>query len=90
MNETDYDDVIFDIDKVVKRLENATDVKFKLKNIQSPEYVAKGSIQESDLTEIGFKFIGYSSYVRCPIYRYGQNIEAIFNENILHIYDLRR
>ena len=44
---------------------------------------------KEDLINLGFKFIGYSSYIKCPIYRYGKNIEAIFNETILHIYDLR-
>ena len=90
MSEANYDDVVFSIENVVKQLEDSTNVKFKLKNIQSPEYVATGIIQETDLTDFGFKFIGYSSYVKCPIYRYGANIEAIFNESILHIYDLRK
>ena len=88
--EINYDDIIFDIESIVKHLTNTTNVKFKLKNLQSPEYVATGIIQEQDLLDFGFKFIGYSSYVKCPIYRYGQNIEALFNDTILHIYDLRR
>lgn len=90
MSETNYDDIVFDIEMVVKKLEEEIDVKFKLKNVQSPEYVATGVIQEKDLTDFGFRFIGYSSYVKCPIYRYGNNIEALFNETILHIYDLRK
>ena len=90
MDETNYDDVVFDIEMVVKNLEEATNIKFKLKNVQSPEYVATGVIQEEDLTDFGFRFIGYSSYIKCPIYRYGKNIEALFNETILHIYDLER
>lgn len=88
MSEVNYNDIVFDIETVVKKLETDTDVKFKLKNVQSPEYVANGVITEKDLTDFGFEFIGYSSYVKCPIYRYGKNIEAIFNETILHIYDL--
>ena len=90
MENTTIEDIKFDIEMIVKKVQTATGVKLKLKNVQSPEYVATGEISEADLLEIGFRFIGYSSYVRCPIYRYGKNIEAIFNETILHIYDLER
>ena len=90
MSDVNYDDITFDIETVVNRLQNDTNVKFKLKNVQSPEYVATGAIQEKALIDFGFKFVGYSSYIKCPIYRYGKNIEALFNETILHIYDLER
>lgn len=80
--------VVFDIANVVKQLENATNIKFKLVNVQDPEYTSLGQLTETDLTDLGFEFIGYSSNIKCPIYRYGKNIEAIFNETILHIYDL--
>ena len=83
-------DVTFTLGNVVNKLSDETDVKFKLKNVQSPEYVAQGQITEQNLMDMGFEFIGMSSYVKCPIYRYGKNIEAIFMESILHIYDLNR
>ena len=90
MSDINYDDITFDIETVVTRLQNDANVKFKLKNVQSPEYVATGAIQEKTITDFGFRFVGYSSYIKCPIYRYGRNIEALFNETILHIYDLER
>lgn len=83
-------DIVFSIETVVNKLSELTDVQFKLKNEQSPEYVALGQIKESDLIDMGFEFIGMSSYVKCPMYRYGKNIEALFNESILHIYDLNK
>lgn len=85
-----YEDIVFDIDSIINRLSKSLDIKFKLKNVQSPEYVATSSVSEKALTDFGFKFVGYSSYIKCPIYRYGKNIEALFNETILHIYDLER
>lgn len=89
MSNMNYDGIIFNIENVANKIQETTGVKLKLKNFQSPEYVSLGQITEEDLINIGFKFIGYSSYIKCPIYRYGKNIEAIFNETILHIYDLR-
>ena len=86
----DNKDIVFNIEVVVNKLSQQTGVSFKLKNMQSPEYVAQGQINETDLISMGFEFIGMSSYIKCPIYRFGKNIEAIFNESILHIYDLNK
>ena len=83
-------DITFTLEYVVNKLSEDTGVSFKLKNVQSPEYVSQGQIAEQDLLNMGFEYIGMSSYVKCPIYRYGKNIEAIFMESILHIYDLNK
>lgn len=88
--ERENSDVIFDITSIAKQLETATGVKLKLANLIDPEYIAIGQITEQQLKDFGFEFVSYSSYIKCPIYRYGANIEAIFNESILHIYDLRK
>lgn len=89
MEETNLDNVIFDIKTVVDKVQASTNVKFVLKNVQAPEYVATGNIKEDDLIALGFKYIGKSSYVVCPIYKYGSNIEAVFIGSLLHIYNLR-
>lgn len=83
-----YEDVMFKVEDIVNKLQNQTGVKLKLRNTQSPEYISIGQISEQDLLDFGFVFVGYSSYIKCPIYRYGKNIEAIFNETILHIYGI--
>ena len=88
-NEVENKDVVFDIDVVIKKIEEATDVKFKSKGEFDIEYISLGQVTEKDLTDLGFEFTGYSSGVKCPMYRIGKNIEAIFDESILHIYDLR-
>ena len=87
MTNNNYDDVVFPITTVVNMIETRTGKKLKLRNSQAPEYVLLEPISEQELLDLGFKFIGYSSFVKCPIYRLG-NIEAIFNETILHIYSL--
>ena len=89
MEETNNKDVIFGIDIVINMLETATNVKFKLVNEFDKEYISLGQISEQQLLDVGFEFTGYSSYVKCPVYQLGKNIEAVFNETILHIYDLR-
>ena len=83
-------DVVFSLDVVVNKLSQQTGIDFKLKNVQSPEYVAQGQVSQDDLFDMGFEFVGMSSYVKCPIYRYGKNIEALFDETLLHIYDLNK
>ena len=88
MEEINYDDIVFDIQTVINKLTKSLGIKFKLKNNGSPEYIATAPVEEKGLLDANFKFIGYSSYVRCPMYRLG-NIEAIFDEGVLHIYDLR-
>ena len=50
-------DVVFDIAVVVKQLEDATNIKFKLVNTQDPEYTSLGQLTEADLTDLGFEFI---------------------------------
>ena len=64
-------DITFTLEYVVNKLSEDTNVSFKLKNVQSPEYVAQGQIAEQDLLDMGFEYIGMSSYVKCPIYKYG-------------------
>lgn len=85
----DNKDVIYNVEVVIKMLESATDIKFKLVNEFDKEYISLGQITEKNLTDLGFEFTGYSSNIKCPMYRFGKNIEAIFDETILHIYDLR-
>lgn len=80
-------DIKYDISNIVAQIETATGVKLKLVNQYDPEYIASGQISEEDLFALNFEFSGYSSYIKCPIYRLG-NIEAIFNETILHLYDI--
>lgn len=87
--ETNNKDVVFDIETVVTMLEDATDVKFKLASEFDKEYVAQGQVTEQQLTDIGFEYVGISSGIKCPMYQFGKNIEAIFDESLLHIYDLR-
>ena len=81
-------DVIYDIENVIKQIETATDVKMKVANQFDPEYISMGQITEENLTDLGFEFVDYSSNIKCPIYKLGKNIEAIFDDTILHIYDL--
>ena len=88
MSERNNADVMFDIENVIKQIETATSVKMKLVNQYDPEYISTGQLTEDDLTDLGFEFVGYSSNIKCPTYRLGKNIEAVFNETILHIYDL--
>lgn len=88
MQEVKYSDVVLNIQTIADKIKEATGVKLKLANKQSPEFVALGGITEEDLINIGFVFVGYSNYIKCPIYRYGKNIEAIFNETILHLYTI--
>lgn len=87
--EVDLLDIIYDINIVINLLETATDVKFKKEREYDSEYVAGGQITENQLVDLGFRFHEYSSYMKCPIYKLGNNIEAIFDETILHVYDLR-
>lgn len=82
------DDVYYNIDAVVENLKTETSINFKLINEMDAEYVAMGEISEQELLDIGFEFIGYSDYVKCPMYRLGKNIEAIFDDTILHIYTI--
>ena len=60
----DIKDVVFDLDVVVNKLSQQTDIMFKLKNAQSPEYVAQGQKKEEDLLDMGFEYIGMSSYIK--------------------------
>ena len=81
-------EIKYDIDSVATQIETATGIKMKLVNEFDPEYISLGQITEDDLVDLGFEFSGYSSYVKCPVYKLN-NIEAIFDDTILHLYDLR-
>ena len=89
ISQSETSDAIYTIENVVKIIESATDVKMKKVNNLDAEYISLGQITEEQLLDIGFVFSDFSSYIKCPIYKLGKNIEAIFNETILHIYDLR-
>lgn len=45
------------------------------------------NVTEESLLEYGFTFINYDSLNKYPIYRL-ENLEAIFSEGILHIYEI--
>lgn len=45
------------------------------------------NVNEEKLLEVGFEFIGYDFEHNYPMYRY-ENLEAFYNETILHIYEI--
>lgn len=45
------------------------------------------NVEENDLLEYGFVYVGTSDYLKCNIYR-KENIEATFIEDVLHIYEI--
>lgn len=59
--------------------------KAQLDNKFGLEYLLP-NVTEEKLIEAGFKYIGTDRENR-PMYRY-ENIEAIFMENLLHMYEL--
>lgn len=80
---------IYDLEAVVKILEDTVGKKAVKDNLFKLDYLL-GGVTEDDLIDNNFKCFGptnkagYDTY----IYRLG-NIEAVFIENVLHIYDLR-
>lgn len=55
-------------------------------NKQFNEYILTG-VSEEKLLELGFEFCGYSLRTNNPMYRY-ENIEAIYEQQNLHIYEI--
>ena len=80
---------IYNLETVVKILEDTVGKKAVKENLFKLDYLL-GGVTEENLIDNNFKCFGptnkagYDTY----IYRLG-NIEAVFIENILHIYDLR-
>lgn len=80
---------IYDLEAVVKILEDTVGKKAVKENLFKLDYLL-GGVTEENLIDNNFKCFGptnkagYDTY----IYRLG-NIEAVFIENVLHIYDLR-
>lgn len=80
---------IYNLETVVKILEDTVGKKAVKENLFKLDYLL-GGVTEENLIDNNFKCFGptnkagYDTY----IYRLG-NIEAVFIENVLHIYDLR-
>ena len=80
---------IYNLEAVVKILEDTVGKKAVKDNIFKLDYLL-GGVTEDNLIDNNFKCFGQTNkggYVTY-MYRLG-NIEAVFIENILHIYDLR-
>lgn len=82
-------DVVYTVETVATMIKNTLGVTMKLVNEFDVEYIATAPVSEEQLVNLGFEFTGFSSGVKCPMYRLGANIEAIFDDTILHIYSLR-
>lgn len=76
-----------DIKTILKKIEQATNQKAHLDPKLKVDYVM-GNVTEKQLLDIGFEFIEMSNKIGnvCPIYRM-DNIEAIFNGNLLYIHE---
>lgn len=79
-------ETIYNVKDIINEIEKLSHKKSKCVNEYAKEYIFTGPIGESTLEEVGFVFIEYSSYIKCPVYKLG-NIVAIYNENVLHIID---
>lgn len=86
--EIKYKDIKMNLKVVVEQIEKATSVKFK--KVLDDEYVAEGQITEKDLVDIGFVYVTSSITTMTEhyaVYRIAKNIEAIFEDTILHVCD---
>lgn len=73
----------YNLENIVAQIEKISNQKAKKESKFNLEYII-GNVTEEHLTEIGFKFIEYSQYNRCPVYQLG-NILALFDDQILHV-----
>lgn len=81
---------IYDLENIVERVEQAVDGKAVKDNIFNLSYMI-GNVTEEDLLDIGFKCFGPTNKAGYVTYMYRiGNIEAVFIEEVLHIYDLRK
>lgn len=77
------ENINYNIKNIVDGLTKTYNVKSNKISVTPEEYVIY-SITENNIIEYGFKYIGKSSYVVCPMYTYG-NISGFFNENEFHL-----
>ena len=79
------DNVKYDLEKVVKEIENVTGQKAIKDQIFKTTYLI-GNVEENDLIDIGFKCFGNTNRAgfETPLYKMG-NIEAIFIEQVLNV-----
>ena len=81
---------IYKLEDVVKLLEDTVGQKAVLDNIFKTTYLL-GNVTEENLLDNGFKCFGPTNKAGYVTYMYRLgNIEAVFIEEILHIYDLRK
>lgn len=86
--EPNYENVKFDVENIVKELENATEQKAHKDKLFNNVYLI-GNITEDNLLDLGFKCYGLSnkSGYETYLYRLG-NIEAIFVDQVVHISEI--
>ena len=78
---------IYNLKSIVTALEKKSKQKAIVDKIFNTDYMF-GNIDETMLKDVGFEFITMSNKAgfKTPIYRMG-NIEAVFVDQILHMYE---
>ena len=78
----------FNIDEIIDNIADALGTTYEpaTTNTTFREYVLPNVIEE-DLIEYGFEFVGLSEVTKLPLYVY-ENLQAHFDEQILHIYEV--
>lgn len=87
-NENNGIPTIYNINSIVAKLEELTGQKVVKDTILNTDYMF-GNIDENVLVNMGFEFVSMSnnSGFKTPIYKLG-NIEAVFVDQILHIFEV--
>lgn len=80
--------VIFNLKTIANILDNKLGSKGHFEQKFGLEYLVP-NVTEEKVLEAGFTFVGYDFQHNHPMYRY-QNLEAFFDEGILHIYEMIR
>lgn len=78
---------IYNLESIVTALEKKSKQKAIVDKIFNTDYMF-GNIDEAMLKDVGFEFVTMSNKAgfKTPIYRMG-NIEAVFVDQILHMYE---
>lgn len=76
----------FVLKDIIKKLAENLNTKATLDNKFELEYILP-NVTEEQLLEQGFEYVGKSQYTNYPMYR-KENLEALFLDSVLHIYEV--
>ena len=80
--------VKFKLNDIIEEIASKLDTTYHKEDTISNSYeYTLPNIEESQLLEIGFIFEGNSLVTELPIYRY-ENLQAHFDDTLLHIYQV--